>query len=528
MRAPEELSRSWPETARALEVALEERDEDGAARLVGALVARLDGAEDAGTAPEALDLLELLRRHRRLALVERLAEALLRTDAPPPAVHRHYAQALIERGALSAAVAVLDELVRGSDPAEVAEARGLLGRAHKEIFLTLASPLRRRAALERALEAYGSVYRADPTRLWHGTNTAALLLRAAREACPVAGVDDPQAAGLAIAADVAGRVAAGGGGSWAWAIGIESAVALGRIDDALALLRDQAQDAGAFALASLRRQLVRVWELRPDSPPGSLLLPPLEALLLTKQGAELSLTAAAPTSGAGFEKVFGAEGAQTQAWFEDLLRRCRAVARIDGPYARPVGTGFLLRGADLHPALPAVVLVTNAHVVPDAVAPEDAVVTFLGLGTPLPGLVVRRLLWSSPAGKLDTAVLEIDPPSGVDVNPVATRMPPLGASPPSRVYVVGHPMGSGAVRVTIRDNDLLDHDDTMVHYRAPTEPGSSGSPVFDDRWRVLAVHHRGLDAMPRLHGSGVYPANEGVQLGRIRADMAAELPRGEG
>lgn len=81
-----------------------------------------------------------------------------------------------------------------------------------------------------------------------------------------------------------------------------------------------------------------------------------------------------------------------------------------------------------------------------------------------------------------------------------------------------------SVKISTHDNDLLDYDDVKIHYRAPTQPGSSGSPVFDRRWRVLGLHHAGSDRMARLHGDGVHAANEGIRVDSIRAAIAEEIP----
>jgi V8-like Glu-specific endopeptidase len=34
-------------------------------------------------------------------------------------------------------------------------------------------------------------------------------------------------------------------------------------------------------------------------------------------------------------------------------------------------------------------------------------------------------------------------------------------------------------------------DDKIVQYLTDTEPGSSGSPVFNSQWQVVALHHSG-------------------------------------
>ncbi len=521
--------------AQELSGALGTSDVAAADRIGTEIVEALEDVEPDAVPADLLDVLSLLRHHCRFGLLERVAEALLQTGAEMPTARRQYAQALIERGAVVAGLDVLSELVDG-DGTEAVEAKGLQGRAYKEMFVAggSAAPVRRGTWLDRAVAAYGTVYASDPDAVWHGINTAALLLRADREGLHVEGFDDPRSAGLEIAGDVSARISRRGEAAdpWDWATAVEADVALGDVDRALARIHhtEATTRTGAFEIASLRRQLVEVWQMSHDSPPGATILPPLEALLLQKQGAVLTL---GPTAGSqahtvdrGFEKVFGADGAQTQAWFEDLLRRCRGVARVEDAYEEACGTGFVLAGADLHPSFPGLVLLTNAHVIPDAVPASDAVLTFRGLaragGTARVALGAQ--LWTSPPTELDATVVALaEVPDGVERNPLAERLPLLDAAEPARVYVVGHPLGAPAVKISIHDNDLLDYDDVKVHYRAPTQPGSSGSPVFDKRWRVVALHHAGSERMTRLHGEGVYAANEGIRIDRIRGAIAASL-----
>jgi len=47
------------------------------------------------------------------------------------------------------------------------------------------------------------------------------------------------------------------------------------------------------------------------------------------------------------------------------------------------------------------------------------------------------------------------------------------------------------MEVSLRFNQVIDVDDKRIYYLADTESGSSGSPVFDDSWRLVAIHHAG-------------------------------------
>jgi hypothetical protein len=170
-------------------------------------------------------------------------------------------------------------------------------------------------------------------------------------------------------------------------------------------------------------------------------------------------------------------------------------------------------------------LPTNAHIIPEGIRPEDATVASRGVedfsGT---GVRVRRVAWSSPAKGLDATIVElVRSPDGVLTCPLASKMPRLDVDPRERVYVTGHPGGRPDLRLSILDNHLLDFNEIRVHYRAPTEPGSSGSPVMNQQWAVIALHHSGDSAMPRLHGNGVYRANEGIRLDQIRAAPQRDL-----
>ncbi|MBK7539584.1 MAG: trypsin-like peptidase domain-containing protein, partial [Myxococcales bacterium] len=92
-----------------------------------------------------------------------------------------------------------------------------------------------------------------------------------------------------------------------------------------------------------------------------------------------------------------------------------------------------------------------------------------------------------------------------------------------RVYVIGYPLG-GQLSFSIHDSIWLDYEDPQLHYRTPTESGSSGSPVFDERdWKVVALHRAGGHGVSRLNGrKGTYQANVGVSIRAIRDALNAK------
>ncbi len=92
------------------------------------------------------------------------------------------------------------------------------------------------------------------------------------------------------------------------------------------------------------------------------------------------------------------------------------------------------------------------------------------------------------------------------------------------VSIVQHP-GGREKQVALRENRIVDEVDSFLHYATDTEPGSSGSPVFNDAWEVVALHHAAVRVPPTEELGEV--VNEGVRISRIvefarRQDIPAE------
>jgi V8-like Glu-specific endopeptidase len=496
-------------------------------------------------------ILALLRENLRYEEVLRVADAALGQGLAAAAlgqgvadavVRRQYAQALVDRQNPAASLLIFKALVDdpGTTDNERVEARGGVGRCYKQLFVLHHAAAARLRYLQLSLRAYRDAYEEDRRRVWHGINVVALLRRAARDGIDLPdGVDAGTAAGR-IAADILDVAAAEPDpDAWSIATGCEAYLALNRQDDAVewGVRFAGDRDADAFKIASFLRQLVEIWQLDTASPPGTVLLPVLRSALLERAGGNVVVEThdvrSSRLSGGvdpRLEKVLGSARYRSLRWYQTGLERCRAVARIETANEDGIGTGFVVAGRALHEALPETVLVTNGHVVPEALDPADAVVVFRGLdsdGTRQRFRVVRSW-WYEPSDSpgLDTTVLELDAcPAAVAPVPLARRLPNLAALDPPRAYLIGHPRGLEQPQFSLQDNLLLDYDETLLHYRSPTEGGSSGSPVFNSDWQLIGVHHAGGFDRPRLRNQGgSYAANEAISLPAIEVGIRRRPP----
>jgi endonuclease G, mitochondrial len=79
------------------------------------------------------------------------------------------------------------------------------------------------------------------------------------------------------------------------------------------------------------------------------------------------------------------------------------------------------------------------------------------------------------------------------------------------VSIIQHPSGAPKA-IAIRENKIKDVFDDFIHYTTDTMPGSSGSPVCNDDWVVIALHHSGV---PDPNDCTKYISNEGIRISSI-------------
>jgi hypothetical protein len=540
--------------------AIDALDHKRVAEISGVLAATARSGQRRLPLPQAKDVLDRLRRKRYFAEMQAVADAVIQAGERAGRVRRHYAQALIDQGTLTAAAAVLRELVMeledlSAEARERTEARGLLGRVYKQMYVGAVGC---GAADGRDTDHTGDLLReairwyhepfseARADNYWHGINAVALAMRARRDRVAQALVAEPEQ----IAREVLQRIREQGDAADAWqlATALEACIALADEDAALgrAVMYTEHQEADAFELASTLRQLEEVWCLDSTRGVGKRILPLLRGALLKREtggfevtGGEVREAAREAASGdeasaARLEKVFGRDAYTSHATYAAGMQRARTVARIGREVGgHGDGTGFLVRGADLSERFRGEewLLLTNAHVIstePEhqpAVRMEEAVITFQGL-PPASGPQVRayraqEVLHVSGPTELDFAVIKLD---GAVEGITAADACEVAPYPPNkekgRVYIIGHPAG-GSLSYSLQDNLLLDYDAARLHYRTPTEGGSSGSPVYTTLWKLVGLHHAGSHDMPCLNGrAGTYEANEGIRMDAIRQALA--------
>ncbi|MER6187965.1 serine protease [Streptomyces sp. NPDC001652] len=245
------------------------------------------------------------------------------------------------------------------------------------------------------------------------------------------------------------------------------------------------------------------------------------------------------------ERILGLSK-ELQAWsfLPRGARAARTVARIsirENGRELPLGTGFLVS-----PRL----LLTNHHVLPDAATAQQCVVEFDAQVTidNAPATSVRLALDPGTCfvadARLDFALVSVQPTADNQApgdvfgwNRLSAQVGKLVIGEP--VNVIGHPMGR-LKEIAVRDNALQVRLDEFLHYKTDTEPGNSGSPVFNDQWEVVALHHSGVpekdeqgrtlrkDGKVWQPGDGddaiSWVANEGVRISSILKHLASMSP----
>ena len=240
------------------------------------------------------------------------------------------------------------------------------------------------------------------------------------------------------------------------------------------------------------------------------------------------------------ERIIGSNDLRDINYLELAIAVSRAICRIR--IRSGAGSGVLV-GSRL--------LMTNNHVLPsrdDALAAEaqfDYQENVSGDLLPVHTYRLDPNTFFVTDSALDFTIVAITALSArgqpITRYPWMKLIPTLGkAEKGDPLNIIQHPRG-GLKQIALRNNEVIDiptGKPDFLYYTTDTEPGSSGSPCFNDQWELIALHHSGV---PRMQGDVIlkrdgspwdqdrddpalieWIANEGARVSAIVAALNAE------
>jgi len=230
---------------------------------------------------------------------------------------------------------------------------------------------------------------------------------------------------------------------------------------------------------------------------------------------------------AGFEKIIGdRNNLKNINWLLKGLKASRSVCRVVRSNGEK-GTGFVLEGG---------YLLTNWHVLPNVKAAENAKIEF-NYEQDADGNAQKVATYFldtteckfSPLNTYDYAYVKI---KDDNQNPLSqwgtlTVEDFLKPEPGQPTIIIQHPEG-GIKQIAFEDNNILSVWKPYLFYETDTLKGSSGSPVLNSDWKVIALHHYGKNETEGgvvINEAGEKrSANRGVLMEDIMKELKKQSP----
>ncbi|UYY78113.1 DNA/RNA non-specific endonuclease [Sphingomonas sp. R1] len=238
-----------------------------------------------------------------------------------------------------------------------------------------------------------------------------------------------------------------------------------------------------------------------------------------------------------FERIIGGNELQEANYLARGALVARTVMRIvlrgAGGSVIGYGTGFLIGDG---------VLLTNHHVLDSAATARtseaEALYERAATGEDLTPwrfmLEPDRLFYTSPVLDFSLVAVAARDRTGAFGRSSLGWLPLLGtpgkAMEGEWLTIIQHP-GGERKQLCVRENQLIKRADDVLWYSTDTQGGSSGSPVFNNDWLLVALHHSGVpetrdgkwqtvdgrDYDPSRDGEDriKWIANEGIRVSRI-------------
>lgn len=233
------------------------------------------------------------------------------------------------------------------------------------------------------------------------------------------------------------------------------------------------------------------------------------------------------------ERIVGTANFLPVSFLEEGARVQRAVGRVVLQDGSALGTGSLVAGS---------LLLTNNHVLPTAAFARTTRVEF-NHQTDLRGIQLASDVYTFDpsslfitSSRLDYSLVRVRCKKMISLVCAGSRWGSLRLPSGMMAYasdqlvnIIQHPAGRPK-EVALQDNRIVKVFAEVIRYETDTEPGSSGSPVFDNGWELIALHHSGGDRAPSDPSGNTWLNNEGIRIDAIVKDLIsqlAQLPGGD-
>lgn len=211
------------------------------------------------------------------------------------------------------------------------------------------------------------------------------------------------------------------------------------------------------------------------------------------------------------EKITGTQSTLLPVSFlETGTIKARAVARVLTPNG--MGSGFLISAHNL--------FLTNNHVLENAAVAADSKFQF-NYQLTRAGLPDTAIEFEADAATFQTSVT--DDWSVVRLTGDAAKLfgylelKEAKVDIDDFVNIIQHP-GGEYKQIGLYHNLVTSANDDVIQYLTDTLPGSSGSPVFNSDWEVVALHHSG-GWFEEPNTSTPVLRNEGININKIRQTL---------
>ncbi|MCP3927820.1 MAG: hypothetical protein GY705_01825 [Bacteroidetes bacterium] len=208
-----------------------------------------------------------------------------------------------------------------------------------------------------------------------------------------------------------------------------------------------------------------------------------------------------------FEKIHKEANFLPSSFLEIGVRRAQSVCRIttDTSY----GSGFLIASRNF--------VMTNNHVLPTKEIAKVSIAEFdYDEDTIFYSVTLNPEKLFITSKDLDFSIVACDPaplPDNIEAIPLLRDSNTITRG--ERVNIIQHPRGR-TKEISLHDNKVSYVYDVGIRYTADTEGGSSGSPVFNNQWDLVALHHAGWS------GSDGTATNEGIRIASIVDYLVAQ------